>query len=56
MATYKFIGTITVPNCRSRAEAINELQVMLNDYEDNNSESCKDITIHWDKVERETNA
>ena len=55
MATYKFIGTIIVPDCRSRAEAINELQVMLNDYEDNNSDS-KDITIHWDKVERETNA
>ena len=56
MATFKFTGTITVPNCRSRAEAINELQIMLNDYEDSNSESAKDITIHWDKVERETNA
>jgi hypothetical protein len=45
MATYKFSATISVTNSRSRHDAINQIQVMLNDYEDMNSSSNKEISI-----------
>lgn len=45
MATYKFTATISVTNSRSRSDAINQLRVMLNDYEDMNSSSNKEISI-----------
>lgn len=51
MATYKFTGTITVHDVKSRKQAINQLQIMLNDYEDMNPDN-KEILIHWDKVEK----
>ena len=51
MATYKFTGTITVHDVRSKKQAINQLQIMLNDYEDMNPDN-KVIHIHWDKVEK----
>ena len=53
MATYKFTGTITVHDCKSQKQAINQLQIMLNDYEDMNPDN-KQINIHWDKVEKVT--
>ena len=51
MANYKFIGNIVVEGARSQKDAINQLQVMLNDYEDMNP-NHKDITIHWDTIEK----
>ena len=51
MANFKFTGTITVYDVRSKREAINQLQVMLNDYEDMNPDN-KEIVIHWDNVEK----
>lgn len=45
MATYKFTATISVTKSRSRREAINQIQVMLNDYEDMNTSSNKEIFI-----------
>lgn len=45
MAAYEITATIRVYDVRSKRDAINELQVMLNDYEDNNSENGKEITI-----------
>ena len=51
MATFKFTGTITVYDARSKKDAINQLQVMLNDYEDMNPDN-KEIIIQWNKVER----
>lgn len=51
MANFKFTGTITVYDCKSRKQAINQLQIMLNDYEDMNPDN-KQINIHWDKVEQ----
>ena len=51
MANYKFTGTITVYDVRSKNDAINQLQIMLNDYEDMNPDN-KEITIHWDEVEK----
>lgn len=51
MATYKFTGTITVYDVRSKNDAINTLQIMLNDYEDMNPDS-KEIIIHWDEIEK----
>lgn len=53
MAKFKFTGTITVYDVKSKKEAINQLQIMLNDYEDMNPDN-KEITIHWDKVEKVT--
>lgn len=52
MAIYKFAGTIIVYDVRSKKDAINELQIMLDDYDDMNSESESSICIHWDKVEK----
>lgn len=46
MPRFNINAIITVPGVKSPKEAINELQVMLNDYEDNNSEHGKDISIH----------
>ena len=47
MPTYKIKCTVTVEDAASKEEAIQELQVMLNDYEDNNSDA-KEISIHID--------
>lgn len=52
MATYKFTGTITVTGVSSRKEAIEALQIMLDDFDDMNSDSDTDVHIHWDKVEK----
>lgn len=52
MATFKFTGTITVHDVRTKKEAINQLQIMLDDYEDMNPDN-KEVIIHWDKVEKE---
>ena len=54
MATFKFTGTITVAGVNSRKEAINTLQIMLDDFKDMNSDSDADVYIHWDKVEKVT--
>lgn len=51
MATYKFTGTITVHDCKSQKQAINQLQIMLDDYEDMNPDN-KQVVIQWDKVEK----
>ena len=51
MANYKFTGTIVVEGVRSEKDAIRQLQVMLNDYEDMNP-NHKEISIHWDAVEK----
>lgn len=53
MANFKFTGTITVYDVRSKNEAINQLQIMLDDYENMNPDN-KEIIIHWDKVEKVT--
>ena len=53
MATYKFTATISVTNSRSRSDAINQIQVMLNDYEDMNSSSNKEILISLDASVKE---
>lgn len=45
MATYKFTATISVTKSRSRRDAVNQIRVMLNDYEDMNSSSNKEIFI-----------
>lgn len=55
MATFKFTGTIVVYDAKSRKDAINQLQIMLNDYEDMNPDN-REIIIHWDKVEKLVNA
>lgn len=54
MATFQFTGTITVEGVRSRKDAINTLQIMLDDFDDMNSNSDSDasVCIHWDKVEK----
>lgn len=52
MATYKFTGTITVEGVSSRKEAIETLQIMLDDFDDMNSESEAKVHIHWDKLEK----
>ncbi len=52
MARYTFTGTITVEGVSSRKEAIETLQIMLDDYEDMNSDSDASVCIHWDKVEK----
>lgn len=51
MAVYKFTGTITVYDVRRKSDAINQLQIMLNDYEDMNPDN-KEIIIEWSKVEK----
>lgn len=51
MANFKFTGTITVYDVKSKTEAIRHLQMMLDDYEDMNPDN-KEIIIHWDKVEK----
>lgn len=45
MAAYEITATIWVYGVRSEMDAINELQVMLNDYEDNNPDNEKEIAI-----------
>ena len=52
MAKYKFTGTIVVDGVRSKREAIETLQTMLNDYTDNNFENAKGIGIKWDSLEK----
>ena len=39
MAKYVFTGTITVYDVRSKQDAIDQLQIMLNDYEDMNPDN-----------------
>ena len=51
MAVFKFTGTITVYDVRRKSDAINQLQIMLNDYEDMNPDN-KEIIIEWSKVEK----
>ena len=50
MAKYVFFGTITVVSS-SKTEAINSLQAMLDDYEDNNP-NVAPIAIHYDKIQK----
>lgn len=45
MSTFNINTTITVPGVRNSGEAINEIRVMLRDYEDNNPEHGKHISI-----------
>ena len=52
MATYKFTGYITVGGVSSRKEAIETLQIMLDDFGDMNPERETEIHIHWDKLEK----
>lgn len=51
MAVFKFTGTITVYDVRSKSDAINQLRIMLNDYEDMNPDN-KEIVIDWSEVEK----
>lgn len=51
MATYKFTGTITVYGVRSKRDAIDTLQIMLDDHEAMNPDAGE-ILIHWDKIEK----
>ena len=51
MADFKFTGTIIVRDAVNVADAVEELQNMLDDYEAL-EDSAKSITIKWDKVER----
>lgn len=54
MAKYVFTGTITVEgsSIRSKNDAIDALQIMLDDFDDCNSEMDASVTIHWDNVKR----
>lgn len=52
MATFKITATITVTKSRNLRDAINQIQVMLNDYEDMNSSSNKEIFISLGASER----
>ena len=52
MAIYKFTGTITVYDVDSKKDAIDTLQIMLDDYEDMNPDA-KEVIIHWETVEEE---
>lgn len=54
MATFKFTGTIIVAGVYSREEAINTLQIMLDDFKDMNHDTDADVHIHWDKLEKVT--
>lgn len=45
MSTFNINATITVPGVRNSGEAINEIRVMLGDYEDSNPEHGKHISI-----------
>lgn len=51
MANFRFTGTIEVYDVKSKSAAINQLQIMLNDYEDMNPDN-KEVIIHWDKIEK----
>ena len=51
MAVFKFTGTITVYDVRRKSDAINQLQIMLNDYEDMNPDN-KEIVINWSEVKK----
>jgi hypothetical protein len=55
MARYQITSIITVDgdNIHSKADAKREVQVMLNDYEDNNGSSAANITIYIQKIARE---
>ena len=55
MATYKFDATITVYGVHSKQDAINALQIALDDYEDMNP-GCAEIVIHHDEPRRVKNA
>lgn len=51
MYNYKFTGTITVYGAMSKDDAINTLQIMLDDHEAMNPDA-ESIIIHWDKIEK----
>lgn len=51
MEKYKFTGTITVYGAMCQDDAIDILQVMLDDFHDMNPGAGK-IIIHWDKIEK----
>ena len=57
MAKFKFTGTLIVEgeDIRTKNDAITELQVMLDDYDDMNPNDSS-VIIHWDKVEKIVNA
>lgn len=54
MATYKINATITVEGVRSRKEALNTLQIMLDDFEDMNPDTDASVCIHIEKIKKET--
>ena len=53
MAKFIFTGTLIVEgeSIRTKNDAICELQIMLDDYEDMNPYDSS-VIIHWDKVEK----
>ena len=53
MAKFKFTGTLIVEgsDIRTKNDAITELQVMVDDYDDMNPYDSS-VIIHWDKVEK----
>lgn len=51
MYNYKFTGTITVYGVLSERDAIDTLQIMLDDHEAMNPDAGE-ILIHWDKIEK----
>ena len=55
MATFQVKATITVEgdNVRSKADVKRELQVMLDDYFDNNSTDYADIVISIENIVKE---
>lgn len=53
MATFKFEGTIYVQNVESANDAINALQIALDDYEDMNPGGATIVIMHDEPVETE---
>ena len=55
MSTYKILAVITIEGgrIRSKKDAVNELQVMIDDYADNNSESGAEIEISIENITKE---
>lgn len=54
MAKYKIESVIYIEgdHIETDKDALNELQIMVDDYDSNNP-YCADIIIHWDKIIRE---
>lgn len=55
MSKYKVLAVLTIDGRRIRStkSAINELQVMLDDYADNNSESGAEIEISIKTIQKD---